>query len=161
MPRTRSLLTEASIGRIYGNIASISNAAPSNTIAGKSLLNKSFTALSPTATVVNATNIYARGYQLSGNGGIIDSITASLASAAGVAGDANLVITIKKGTTYAGSTVAQTVTIASNVSSASVYNANVTLGSTEFLYIDIAYSNTPKRYRSGLSVNFSYYPAPG
>jgi len=129
MPRTRSLLMDNTIGKIYTNVGATSEVNSSKLIAGTSL--KSYLISSKVSTKV-ASNLSGTGFPFTSNG-LIQSVSLSVDTAPT---GSSIVVALKKGTAYANSTTIATANIASGQKLGNT-SVGVSVSSGEFIFYDV------------------------
>lgn len=136
MPRVRSVLVDNTIGSIFKNVSTVSQATAANVIAGTKLSTKS---ISTTAT----TNIVVRN-NVNGKGLYFISeavVTKLILFVATVPRGADVVVRVRKGSTYATSTVVDSYSIShlsvTKKNLTQEYNISATLSAGESLYFDV------------------------
>lgn len=155
MPRTRSFLFDGSVGRAFFNTQSTSSATNANLVAGP--VSRLLT-IKSTTTALSARNI-GNGTPIGSNGGLVNKIQITLAKGFLAPSSVSLRVNLKRGTTYANSTLLDTYYVDPNTTSVT-FPVSITVSANQFLYADISYSATPTRYASGLTLNFTFFPSP-
>ena len=151
MPRTRSILIDNTLGKIFTNVESSTSTDSSKLIAGSKL--QSFTyAATTTATAVVAKNIgTGTGVPFPNNGLIVACRLGVSVAPLG----RTINVAIRVGSNYATSNVATTLSLPINaLSSTTVLAINIQSG--QFLYFDVTQVGNV-RPGSGLSIKLDYY----
>lgn len=158
MARSRSILIDNSLGRVFSGVAKTSDAQNSNVIGGSVPQVKSITAASKTAVVANTFNIAAKvtGLSLGANGGQVTTTKVVMAKAHEV-GTLNVIV--KVGATYATSVEVVTIALATRTLSASS-NTVFVIPAGQTIFIDTQYVGVPTKKATGLTVSFNHYPTP-
>lgn len=132
MARTRSVLVDNTIGRIFRNVVSVSQATAASVIAGAKLTTKSISGGRAVLKVQN--NIGGKGIFMIG-GGVVTQLIFKLTKAPR---GSDAAIRVKKGTNYAEATTVGDYTIPQASSGVTqTYNVSITLAAGETLYFDI------------------------
>lgn len=151
--RTRSFLIDNTLGKVFTGVTGTADSTPDKLIAGTKLLVKSL-ATGKSVQVVPTKNlgVGTPGMYLSASNSLVTRIDLSVSQTA--TGN-SIIVTLRKGTSYATSEVitdyelpALTTTIG--------FNTAINLTSAETLYFDIAQSGSTRR-GAGLSIRASYY----
>ena len=146
--RTRSLLMDNTIGKIYTNVGATSEVNSSKLIAGTSL--KSYVLSSKTSTRV-ANNLSGTGFPFASSG-LIQTVTLSVSTAPV---GASIIVALKKGTAYANSTTSATANIASGVKTGNTsISLNVSAG--EFIFFDVTQVGSTSSGQK-LSIRLDYF----
>jgi len=146
--RTRSLLMDNTIGKIYTNVGATSEVNSSKLIAGTAL--KSYVLSSKAATRV-ASNLSGTGFPFSSNG-LIQTLTLSVSTAPV---GASIIVALKKGTAYANSTTSGTANIASGQKTGNTsISLNVSAG--EFIFFDVTQVGSTSSGNK-LSIRLDYF----
>lgn len=136
MPRVRSVLVDNTIGSIFRNVATVSQATAENVIAGTRLSTRSITTGSSVNVVVR-NNISSRGLQFL-TGAVVTRLILLLATAPR---GADVVVRMRKGMSYDTSTtvgdysLSHTSLIKKNLTQE--YNVSVNLAVGESLFFDV------------------------
>lgn len=152
MTRTRSVLVDNTIGSIFRNITTVSQAGPSSTIAGAKLTTKSISGGSASLKIQN--NIGGKGIFLIGGGLITQLIFNIKRTPKG----SPVLVWVRKGTTYLNSTVIGEYTLLESVTASvsQTQSVNINVAPGETMYFDV--TQTGSIYPgAGLSVLIGYY----
>ena len=149
--RTRSILVDNTLGKIFTNTDVVTTTDASKLIAGTKIQSSTISASSKTTAIV-AKNIGTGVGIPFANNGLITNVTLSATSAC--AGQ-SIIVAIKVGSTYNTSTTATTVSLPVNSYSASTA-ASVSVQAGQNVYLDITQVGTTKP-GVGLSVRLDYY----
>jgi len=149
--RTRSILVDGTIGKIFTNVISVSNANSTNLIAGT--LQKSGGFSIPNSQSARITNNLGgkNGFNFATTGVVTEVSINSVIAPKG----SGIQINLKRGTTYATSTVVGTYTLA-ELQTTSTTVTSITVASGDSLYVDITSVGTVVA-GTGVSVKFKYY----
>lgn len=132
MARTRSVLVDNTIGRIFRNVSSVSQATAASVIAGAKLTTKSISGGRAVLKVRN--NIGGNGIFMIG-GGLVTQLIFKLTKAPR---GSTVTMRVKKGTSYDTATTVADYTIPEGTKSITqVYTVSITLAPGESLYFDI------------------------
>lgn len=152
MPRrTRSVLIDATLNRIFTSVDSPSSATAANLLAGVKMLTK--TLATPTSVTVRPAKNIGGGVFLGGNGTVASIVLRTVTRAP--QGGTGIVLDLKRGTSNATATTVATLTLPSGSSTATI-TPSLTFSSTDRFYIDVVQSGTIVP-GIGLSINFNYY----
>jgi hypothetical protein len=146
--RTRSLLMDNTIGKIYTNVGATSEVNSSKLIAGTSL--KSYVLSSKTATRV-ANNLSGTGFPFTSTG-LIQKLTLSVSNAPV---GASIIVALKKGTDYANSTTSATANIASGVRTGNS-SISLSVSAGEFIFFDVTQVGSTSSGQK-LSIRLDYF----
>lgn len=149
--RTRSVLIDNTLGRIFRNLTSVQNSTAESVIAGSKLTNKSITGGKAVLKVQQ--NLGGRGLFVIG-GGLLTQIILRLTKAPK---GTPAIIRVKRGITYASSTTIGDYELpGSGVSTNITFTVNETLEPGESIYFDvIAIGNISPG--TGLTAIIGYY----
>lgn len=151
MPRTRSILIDNTLGKIFTNVGSSTSTDSSKLIAGTKLQSYT-TAANTKSTTVVARNIgIATGVPFPNNGLIVSGRLSISVAPLGRA----INVDIKVGSTYATSTVAATISLPINTLTA-LTNLAITIQSGQFLFFDVTQVGNI-RPGAGLSIKLDYF----
>jgi len=149
--RTRSILIDNTTGKIFTNITSASNANSSNLIAA-SLQKIGGFSISNSQSVRITNNLGGKnGFNFSSAAVVTEVSINSVIAPKG----SGIQINLKRGTTYATSTVVGTYTLA-ELQTTSTAVTSITVASGDSFYIDITSVGTVIA-GTGVSVRFKYY----
>jgi hypothetical protein len=152
MPRTRSLLIDNTLGKIFTNTATVSAADASKLIAGTKLVSASITANKGiVAKVTNNLSGTPQGVRFV-SGGLVTSVIISAAVAS--TGRA-IVFAFKVGTSYDTATTLGTDQLNATVTRKNA-SVNWTIPAGSSIYVDITQVGMSKP-GAGLGVQFNYY----
>jgi len=151
MARTRSILIDNTIGRIFSAVDKSTNATAKSLIAGAVQQNR-ILSQGPSAVVIAAVNL-GKGVSLGPAGAVVNSIVTKLGSAAKAA---SVLITVKTGTAYATATTVTTITIPANTLTVT-YSTSFSVVANGYIYLDVAYSGAPTTKAVGLSTTINYF----
>lgn len=158
MARSRSILLDNSLGRVFSGVAKTSDAQNSNVIGGSVPRVKSIAAATKTATVIDKLNISSKitGLSLGDNGGQVTAVKVVVVKPPL---GAMLVVKIRVGTTYDTSVEVDTVTLLSRaLTSSSTVVFTVPAGHT--IFADTKYTGVPSARAAGMTISFNHYPTP-
>jgi hypothetical protein len=149
--RTRSILVDSTTGKIFTNVTATGDANSSNLIAGT--LQKSGGFSIPNSQSARITNNLGgkNGFNFSTAGVVTEVSINSVIAPKGT----GIQINLKRGTTYATSTVVGTYTLA-ELQTTSTTVTSITVASGDSLYVDITSVGTVVA-GTGVSVKFKYY----
>ena len=153
MTRTRSMLIDSSLGKIFTNVDTITNASAANLIAGSVV---------KTTTIPQGTGTTACKIALNIGSGISFRVKALLILATAIVKVApkgqSLIVTVKKGSTgYATATIQTTIIIAPGTLTATTGDISISIDAGDYLYFDVTQVGTSAGAGTGLSVTYSYY----
>lgn len=151
MPRTRSILIDNTVGKIFTNVGSSASTDSSKLIAGTKLQSYTYSASRSSTTVVARNIGIATGVPFPNNG-LIASGTLSISS---VPTGRAINVDVKVGSTYATSTVATTISLPINTFTATS-NLAISIQSGQFLFFDVTQVGNI-RPGAGLSIKLDYY----
>ena len=149
--RTRSILIDATLNRIFTQTDSTTNANAANLIAGVKMFTKAL--VSPSAQAATYAKNLGNGVVLAGNGGTVANVV--LRAYKAPQGGAGIVASIRKGTTYAASTQVTTVTLPSGQLSATL-TPSLSFDAGERIFVDLLQGGTIIT-GAGFSITFNYY----
>lgn len=152
MPRrTRSVLIDATLNRIFTSVDSPANAGAANLLAGVKMSTK---ALASAASVTaNPTQNIGGGVMLGGSGTVVSVVLRAISRAP--RGGAGITINVRRGTSSATATTVATLTLPSGSDSVTLF-PYLTFASTDYFLVDIMQVGTiiPG---AGFSITFNYY----
>jgi hypothetical protein len=149
--RTRSILIDSTLGKIFTGVTDVASASASNLIAGAQRSTKTFATAAATSARV-AYNLSGGNGLYMGNNGILTNVSMTVATAPiGAA----IIIVLKKGATYATSSVIGTYNIPNGLSSSS-NPVSISFLSTDYFFIDITQVGLTKP-GNGLIIQLGYY----
>lgn len=152
MARTRSLLIDNTLGKIFTNTSNVGTANASNLIAGTKLVSASIIAKrTSTAKIANNLSGNPQGLRFV-SGGLVTSVILSAATAPS---GSNIAFTFKVGTTYETATIIDT----NELNAATVLkttSVNWTIPASNSIYVDITQVGNVKP-GTGVGVQFTYY----
>ena len=153
--RTRSIILDNTLSKVYKQVVTPGAATPANVIAGTALKSATLFSLARTATAVKANNLGGRTNGLIFPGtSIIKTFKVAVTSAAS---GGPITVVFKVGTTYATSVVVYTATLAQSVLTANT-EAAILIDPNYNMYVDVTTIGTT-RPGSGLSASIDYYSA--
>jgi hypothetical protein len=151
--RTRSMLVDASIGKIFTNTNQITPTDPSRLIAGTKLTSSIITAV-PRGSLARVTRNLsgnASGIRFTSGGLVTTFIISAVVPSTG----RGIIFQVRSGSTYETSTLIDAQELEANVKTKTV-NVAWTIPAGNNLYVDITQVGNVKS-GSGLSVQFNYY----
>jgi hypothetical protein len=149
--RSRSILIDSTLGKIFTNTNSTVVTDPSKLIAGTKIRSSTVSASSKTTTAI--TNNMGTGVGIAfPTGGLITSVTLSVSSAAT---GRSIVVAIRVGSSYASSTVSTSVSLSTSTLKATS-TVSVAVQEGQYVFLDITQVGSIKA-GSGLSVRLDYY----
>lgn len=152
MPRrSRSILVDTTIGKIFTNVQSVSAADASNLIAGTQTKRGGFSSPKTQTTRLTSNLGGKSGFYFPVSGVVTEVSLTSVIAPKGAAVQVNL----KRGTTYESSTIVGTYTLAELTTSSTTSTA-ITVSAGDNFYVDIVSVGTTVP-GSGLEVRFKYY----
>lgn len=151
MPRTRSILIDNTLGKIFTNVGSSASTDSSKLIAGTKLQSYTYSAASRSTTVVARNIGVTRGVPFPNNGLIVSGTLSVSSLATGRA----IIVDIKVGSIYATSTVAGTISLPINTVTA-LTNLAISVQSGQFLFFDVTQVGNI-RPGTGLSIKLDYF----
>lgn len=134
MPRTRSVLVDNTIGRIFRNVTAVSQATPANVIAGDKLVQRVINGGTSNLAVRN--NIGGRGLFFI-SGGLVTQIRIGLKYASR---GTPITVRVRRGTTYDTSSVIDTYSVPAGgirAPATETFNVSISLSAGESLFFDI------------------------
>lgn len=156
MPRTRSVLVDNTIGRIFRNVSTVSQATAASVIAGDKLAQRLLNGGTSNIRVQN--NVGGRGLFFIGGALVTQLIFSNRFSSRG----SPVVINVKKGTTYALATLIGNYEIppltAQRQGSSATFAVSITLAAGESLFFDVV-SVGNVFPGTGLSILAGFYTA--
>lgn len=152
MPRrTRSVLIDATLNRIFTSVDSPASATAVNLLAGVKMLTKTLST-TPGVTVSPARNL-GGGLLLGGSGTVVSVVLRAVSRTP--QGGTGIVINVKRGSSYAAATTVATLTLPSGSSTVTL-TPSLTFASTDRFFFDLVQAGTITP-GAGLSINFNYY----
>jgi hypothetical protein len=149
--RTRSILVDNTLGKIFTNVSSVSTSNSSNLIAGTKI--QSATISSGSKTTLVLTKNLGKGIGISfPRGGLITNVQLSLS---GAATGQSVIVDVKVGTSYANSSTVTTATLPVNTLS-TPKAVSISVQSGQYVYLDVTQTGNIKP-GNGLSVRLDYY----
>lgn len=152
MKRTRSILIDTTIGKIFANSASAQAADPSKLIAGSKLASASITSSKNTiAKITKNLSGNINGIRFINGGLVVNVVLTAAAAASG----SSVIFDIKSGNTYETSTVISTLELPSSAIRAS-HQVALSIPTGNAIYVDIKQPGS-LRPAYGLGIQFNYY----
>lgn len=149
--RTRSVLIDSTIGRIFTNVSSVTSAAPTSMIAGAKLTSRSIVQ-NKKATVTVSNNIGNTGLFFVGGALVTQIIMSVVKAPAG----SSILIKVKVGATYATAVATGPEYALNQNTKSATHNVSITVPPGESLFVDITQRGALSP-GAGLSLNFVHY----